>query len=559
MENALIYIFIIFFMPFFSFLLNALFPNSLKNIVGYVSLLILFISLIISTVNFYTFYNDANWSFLDWNIYNGLKLIEFPFISISDFHIGFGLNFDKLTVFMLWIINLISFIFHLHFFESIENKSRLSICFSYLGLFVFSINGIIISNNLFFTFIFWKIASFSSYLLINFSNDRNLIIDSFRKVFLNDKISDLAISFGIMLLYFKAGTFSFNTLQFSTINNSLMIASGLLIVLGLMYRTIKLIIYYYLPKEMKLEISLSELFCTISMLVPMTYLLIRFFPFLTEEVLHVLALAGSMIALFGSLIALNQYHLVKIIAYCSISQLGYIICAIGVGSFFAGFFHLLTYIIFISCISLSFAPFIKMIKKKQNIISVRQQKSKSPITFAIILVSVMSICGFPLFLGFLSHKSILAGAISYHQNFGELTFIIPLFIFTSIFITNFYMVRLILLLFYADRQPIATFISLSKYSYFFAVVIIVFSFSNFASIFVFPNINPFYYYGWFYNMMSKIVPYETLGYDMYAVTRLTSPYMDYSTIYLLVATMLGASLAIVKYLLDRNFFHSTKK
>ena len=189
----------------------------------------------------------------------------------------------------------------------------------------------------------------------------------------------------------------------------------------------------------------------------------------------------------------------------------------------------------------------------------QQQKSKSPITFAIILVSVLSICGFPLFLGFLSQKSILSGAISYHQNFGELTFIIPLFIFISIFITNFYMVRLILLFFYGDRQPIPPFIGLSKYSYLFAVLIIMLSFFNFASIFVFPNINPFYYYGWFYNMMSKIVPYETLGYDMYAVTRLISSNVNESSMYLLVATMLGSSFAIVKYLLDSNFFHFTKK
>ena len=559
MENALIYIFIIFFMPFLSFLLNALFSNSLKNTVGYVSLIILLFSLIIATINFYTFYNDSNWSFLDWNIYNGLRLIEFPFISISDFQIGFGLSFDKLTVFMLWLVNLISFLFHLQLFESINDKSRLSIYFSYLGLFVFSINGIIISNNLFFTFIFWKIASFSSYLLIDFSNDRNLIMDSIRKVFLDNKVSDLAISFGIMILYFNTGTFSFNSLQFSTINNSLMIVSGLLIVLGLMYRIIKLIIYYYIPDEIKSAISLSELFYSISILVPMAYLLIRFFPFLTEEVLHVLALTGSMIAFFGSFIALRQYNLVKILSYCSISQVGYIICAIGVGSFFAGFLHLVTFIIYISCMSLSFAPLIKAIKKNQNKVSMQLQKSKSPITYAIILVSVMSICGFPLFLGFLSHKSILTGTISYHQNFGELTFIIPLFIFISIFITNLYLIRLILLFFYGDRQSISTSIGSSKYSYLLALAIIMFSLSNFASIFVFPNINPFYYYGWFYNMMSKIVPYETLGYDMYAVTRLTSSYMNEGTIYLLVATILGASVAIVKYLLDRNFFHLTKK
>ncbi len=559
MENALIYIFIIFFIPFISSLLNALFFNSLKNIIGNISILMLLISLIISIINFYIFYNDANWSFLDWNIYNGLRLIEFPLILISNFDFGFSLNFDKLTVFMLLIINLISFLFHLQLFESIGDKSRLSIYFFYLGLFVFSINGIIISNNLLFTFIFWKVASFSSLSLIHFSNDKSLIVNSIRKVFLNNKVSDLTIFFGIMILYSSSGTLSFNSLQFSSINSTLMTISVLLIVFGFMYITIKLIIYYFIPNKMKTPVSISELIYSITMLVPIAYLLIRFFPFLTEQVLHVLALTGALIALFGSFIALTQYHLLKILAYCSISHFGYILCAIGVGSFFAGFLHLLTYVIFISCLFISFSPIIERIPKNQNMISIQVQKIKSPVSLAIILVSAMSICGFPLFLGFLSQKSIFAGTISYYQNFGELTFIIPLFIFISISITSFYMIRLILTLFYSNKKPIHTFISSSKNSYHFAVLIILFSISNFASIFVFPNINPLYYYGWFYSMMSKIVPYETLGYDMQSVDVLITSNMNEGSLYLLVATFFGASFAIIKHLLDRNFFDLTKK
>ena len=228
-------------MPFFSFLLNALSPYNLKNIICYISLLILLMSLIISSTSLNIFYNDANWSFSDWNIYNGLKLIEFPIISILDVNIGFGLNFDKLTVFMLWIINLISLLSHFFLFDYICDKSRLSKYYSYIGLFVFSLNGIIVSNNLFFTYIFLKIATLGSLLLIDFSNDKNLVLDSFRKAFVNNKVSDLSISFGIMILYFNVGTFSFNKLQFSAMDNTLITVSGLLIVFGLIYRIIKLI------------------------------------------------------------------------------------------------------------------------------------------------------------------------------------------------------------------------------------------------------------------------------------------------------------------------------
>ena len=189
----------------------------------------------------------------------------------------------------------------------------------------------------------------------------------------------------------------------------------------------------------------------------------------------------------------------------------------------------------------------------------RQQKSQYPFSFAIILVSVMSICGVPLFVGFLSQKSIFAGAISYHQNFGELTFIIPLFVFTSNFITNFYMIRLLIKIFRGYRKSLSNFIGLSKYSHHFATIFILFSIFNFASIFVFPNVNPFNYYGWFYSMISKIVPYETLGYDMYSVNALISSYMNEGSMYLLVATILGVFFAVIKHLLDRDFFRLTKK
>ena len=559
MENALTYILIIFLTPVISFLFNALLPITFKNIIVYVSLLMFFISLATSIIILHTFYNDANWSFLDWNIFNGLKLIELPIISISDFYIGFGLNFDKLTVFMLLIINIISFSFHLYLFEHISDRIKLSSYYSCLSLFIFSINGIILSNNLFFTFMFWKIAAFSSFLLINFSHYKNLVTNSFRNVFLNSKLSDLTISFGIIMLYFYSETFSFSKLQFAGIDNTLMTISGALIVLGFIYKTIEIIIFFYVPREMNFDISIGNLFYAISMLMPIAYLLIRFFPFLTEQVLHILTLIGAIIAFFGSLIALNQYNLVKIIAYCSISQLGFIICAIGIGSYLAGFIHLIVCTIFTSCLFLSFGPVLKTINENLDIRSISIKKTDAPITFGIILVSSMSICGFPLFLGFLSQNSIVAGAISYYQNFGELTFIIPLLIFISIFITNFYIVRLILLIFFYRKQPTSSCVGLGQYSYYFAIMISLLSIFNFASIFVFPNIDPFNNYGWFYNMMSRIVPYDTLGYDMYTVTNLIFSSSQKGFIFSIIATLSGASLAFIRYFSDSKSFYLKKK
>ena len=142
--------------------------NRFKNIYAYISTLFLLISTVLSSLCVYVFYNESNWSMTDWNIYNGLKLIEIPWVSMSNFQIGFGMNFDKPAVIMLFVVSLISCLVHFYSIDYMKGDKRFSRYFAYLGLFTFSMNGIILSNNLFFIFVFWELVGFSSFLLIGF-------------------------------------------------------------------------------------------------------------------------------------------------------------------------------------------------------------------------------------------------------------------------------------------------------------------------------------------------------------------------------------------------------
>ena len=191
MEYLLAYISVIFLIPLLSFLLQLIAPRSISSLMSYLSVILLFLSTILSSMCVYAFHNNSSWTFADWGIYGGLKLIEVPWVTLPDFHIGFGMNFDKLAVVMLFVVNLISFLVHLYSIDYMRGDRRFSRYFAYLGLFTFSMNGIVLSNNLFFTFIFWELVGFSSYLLIGFWYEKNSAGDAANKAFLINRVGDI--------------------------------------------------------------------------------------------------------------------------------------------------------------------------------------------------------------------------------------------------------------------------------------------------------------------------------------------------------------------------------
>ena len=565
MENILIYICIIFFIPLISFLMQLFSINRFKNIYAYISTLFLLISTVLSSLCVYAFYNESNWSMTDWNIYNGLKLIEIPWVSMSNFQIGFGMNFDKPAVIMLFVVSLISCLVHFYSIDYMKGDKRFSRYFAYLGLFTFSMNGIILSNNLFFIFVFWELVGFSSFLLIGFWYEKQSAGDAAKKAFLTNRIGDIGMFLGIMLLFVHAGTFSFNGIQFAGIDHTIMTLCGLLIFMGAIGKSAQFPLHIWLPDAMEGPTPVSALIHAATMVAAGVYLSLRIFPFLTAEALHVVALIGAITAILASLIATSQYDIKKILAYSTVSQLGYMICSIGVGAYFAAFFHLITHAMFKACLFLCSGSVIHAMhhsqdeihdhsKDPQDIRNMGGLRNKMPITFIAMLISTMSLCGFPLFSGFLSKDSIVAGAISYYQSFQGLTFIIPLFIIVSACLTTFYMFRLIFLVFFGENRQKSIYTHIKECSHNITIPLILLSILSFAFVFTLPSINPIDYHGWFYNMVYKTTPYQTLGFDMYAVADGIHHAHYTAMFFSILAAFIGFVIAYIKYFLKKDLF-----
>ena len=563
MENILIYICIIFLLPLVSFAIQLFSPKGLKDLMAYLSTGMLLTSTLLSSLCVYAFYNDSSWSTTDWAIYNALKLIEIPWVSMSDFYIGFGMNFDKPAVVMLFVVSLISCLVHLYSIDYMKGDKRFSRYYAYLGLFTFSMNGIILSNNLFFTFVFWELVGFSSFLLIGFWYEKQSAGDAAKKAFLVNRVGDIGMFLGIMLLFVHAGTFSFNGIQFAGIDHNIMTICGLLIFMGAVGKSAQFPLHIWLPDAMEGPTPVSALIHAATMVAAGVYLSLRIFPFLTAEALHVIALIGAITAIVASLIATSQYDIKKILAYSTVSQLGYMICSIGVGAYFAAFFHLITHAMFKACLFLCSGSVIHAMhhsqdeihdhtKDPQDIRNMGGLRKKMPVTFVAMLISTMSLCGFPLFSGFLSKDSIVAGSISYYENFHGLTFIIPALIILSAALTTFYMFRLIFLVFFGESRDQSIYDHIKECSYFITSPLILLSVLSFAFVFTLPNVNPIDYHGWFYNMMSKTTPYQTLGFDMYAVAE-GMHHAHYTAMFFSIcAAILGFLLAFVKYYLRKD-------
>ena len=210
MKSMLIYILIIFLLPLISFFLQLFLPKRFDILKSYFSSLLLFCSVVLSSLSIYTFIRQSEWTNEEWGIYYILQKIQLKWVALPDLSIGFGINFDKIAIIMLLVVSLISFLVHFYSHEYMKGDKRFSRYYAYLGLFTFSMNGIVLSNNLFFTFIFWELVGVSSFLLIGFWYEKNSAGNAAKKAFLVNRIGDIGMFLGIMMIFFYAGTFSYS-------------------------------------------------------------------------------------------------------------------------------------------------------------------------------------------------------------------------------------------------------------------------------------------------------------------------------------------------------------
>jgi len=382
----------------------------------------------------------------------------FPWIKAGSLDVPFELVVDRLSGMMLLIITGIGSLIHVYAGGYMAEEKTTWRFFSYLNLFVFMMLLLVLGNNMLVMFVGWEGVGLCSYLLIGYwyQSDENAAAGM--KAFLINRIGDIGFLLGIFLTYKTFGTISFSELK-SIILNADSLSDPVLTAISLMTlclfigacgKSAQIPLYIWLPDAMAGPTPVSALIHAATMVTAGIYMMTRlhFLYYLAPATMVVVAWTGALTALFAATIALVQKDIKKVLAYSTVSQLGYMVLACGVGAFDGGVFHLLTHACFKALLFLGAGSVIVAMHHKQDMSEMGGLKKYMPVTHAVMLVGVLAIIGVPGFAGFFSKDEILWKAFIFPQ-YGKWLWGIGVL---AACCTAFYMVRLLCLTFYGPNR-----------------------------------------------------------------------------------------------------------
>ncbi|MBI3586664.1 MAG: NADH-quinone oxidoreductase subunit L [Ignavibacteriales bacterium] len=379
-----------------------------------------------------------------------------------------GIMVDNLVAIMLVVVNVVSALVHLFSIGYMHGDVRYGRYFAYLGIFTFSMLGIVITNNFWMMYVFWELVGLSSYLLIGHWFEKKSASDAAKKAFVVNRVGDIGMFTGIMILFATFHTFTFSTIFESMQSGNIplgseawLTAAGILIFCGAIGKSAQFPLHVWLPDAMEGPTPVSALIHAATMVAAGVYLIARAFPMMTADALMFIAYIGAITAFISATIAIAQNDIKKVLAYSTVSQLGYMVMGLGVGAYTAGFFHLVTHAMFKAGLFLGSGSVIHAMHHAlhhagdhhtdpQDIRNMGGLRSKMPITFWTFLIYTLAISGIPFTSGFLSKDEILAGTLA----FGSLTGhkIIPIIGFFVAGLTAFYMFRLVIVVFFGEHN-----------------------------------------------------------------------------------------------------------
>lgn len=455
-------------------------------------------------------------SYVNKDIIANITWIDFGNVtSIGPLSIELGVKLDNLTVIMLFVVTLISALVHIFSLEYMKGDKRFSRYFAYLGIFTFSMLGIVLTDNLLMMYIFWELVGLSSYLLIGFWYEKKSASDAGMKAFLTNRIGDIGMFIGILILFTSYHTFSFDEIfhQISIGNipfgsNAWLTAAGILIFMGAVGKSAQVPLHVWLPDAMEGPTPVSALIHAATMVAAGVYLVARIFALLTADAMLVIAVVGAVTSFVAATIAFTQNDIKKVLAYSTVSQLGYMIMSLGVGAYAFALFHLVTHAFFKGLLFLGSGSVIQAMHHEQDIQEMGGLIKKMPITYYSFLIATLAISGVPFTSGFLSKDGLLAGTWA----FGNLTghWLIPILAFTVALMTAFYMFRLVILTFHGKPRNQEKYDHAHETPFAMTMPLVILAV---LSIFFWYTPNPISPQdGWFYNWIetpATVVPQET--------------------------------------------------
>jgi NADH-quinone oxidoreductase subunit L len=456
-------------LPLLAFIINFSLPGRLQKMAGWISTISILISCIISASVFS-------------KVWNGHVVHQqMLWFTIGSTKVYAGILLNNLSVLMLLLVNLIALPVHIYSTAYMKDDDGYSRYFAYLSFFCFSMLALVVADNLVLFYIFWELVGFSSYLLIGFWFTRDSAVQANKKAFIMNRIGDIGLLTAIIILFSQFHTFDIlqlfadkGLIAQSIIKDGTWIAplghlpaawqyiacGGLF--LGVAAKSAQFPLHTWLPDAMEGPTSISALIHAATMVAAGVFLLGRVYPLFNGAELTILAVIGCFTAFMAATIALTQNDLKRILAYSTISQLGFMIMAMGIGAYASSLFHLATHAFF-KCLLFLVAGIVihqmAHIKKDndldidpQNILNMGGLRKKLPLTFIAALIGGLALIGLPLTSGYLSKDGILIQAFEWSDGRSGLYKIIPMLALLTTWLTAFYVARMIVKVFFGELR-----------------------------------------------------------------------------------------------------------
>jgi NADH-quinone oxidoreductase subunit L len=367
-------------------------------------------------------------------------------LSVGPLQIDFGLHLDPLSLAMMLIVTGVASLIHIYSMGYMHDDPSYSRFFACLSLCTFSMLGIVLANNFLQLFIFWELVGVSSYLLIGFWYEKASAADAAKKAFITTRLGDFGFILGILMVWFTLHSLNFGDLQSTLKNNpqalgALATAGGLLIFCGAVGKSAQFPLHVWLPDAMEGPTPVSALIHAATMVAAGVYMLCRVIFLLNEPALQIIASIGGFTAFLAALIAVQQNDIKRILAYSTLSQLGYMVMAVGLHGPAPAMFHLTTHAFFKALLFLGAGSAILGMHHEQDIWHMGALRKKMPVTFWTFMAGTIALAGIWPLSGFFSKDSILTQASVQHQ---------PILLVLGLFVallTAFYMFRLIFVAF----------------------------------------------------------------------------------------------------------------
>lgn len=444
-------------LPFVAFLIQAI--RGKKSSSGNISLIAIALSTLLSGI----FVFAEVWNYLPMHsTYDWFRIGE------KTFTIGILLN--NLTVLMLFIVCIVALPVHIYSRAYMKGDPGLHRYWMYLSLFCFAMLGLCISKNILVSYIFWELVGFASYLLIGFWFTKESAAQANKKAFLINRIGDLGFLIGIAAVFTSFGTldlvelFGKEGLIYSEFDkdSGLMTLAGLGFFLGAMAKSAQFPLHIWLPDAMEGPTSVSSLIHAATMVAAGVFLLCTIFPLFNDTVLLLITIIGTITATLAAYFAAGQYDIKRVLAFSTISQLGYMMAAVGIGAWDAALFHLATHAFFKCLLFLCAGAVIHEIAHAktvarldfdpQDLRNMGGLRKYMPKTFVLMSIASLALAGFPLTSGFLSKDAIVIATFEWAFHKGGAYFIVPILLVLVSIITAFYIGRLIFKAFMGESR-----------------------------------------------------------------------------------------------------------